>query len=236
MAFYAGNHDIRVTKIESTDQQQSQSLQNAKPTAIDFFKIELTAIIDSIYLDSPPKVIEVGCKDFFEDNDDLLRFLVSDDSPLIPYVTYEELDELTQRIISQVQQLFDINGEDLSESAKPTDVEPRIFSLAVEIIIDVGSDEENNLENDLAVIEESIQSVQMIPASMNAVQSLKIYTLPYRCNICMEKFYDHDTDEDEVVISPMPCDHVFHHSCIVHWLQTNHVCPLCRYPMPITDN
>jgi len=30
----------------------------------------------------------------------------------------------------------------------------------------------------------------------------------------------------------MPCSHYFHEQCIFSWLQLNHVCPLCRFPLP----
>ena len=34
-------------------------------------------------------------------------------------------------------------------------------------------------------------------------------------------------------INCMSCSHLYHHDCIVEWLQKSHLCPLCRFEMPI---
>nr|KYP66553.1 RING finger protein 115 family [Cajanus cajan] len=77
-------------------------------------------------------------------------------------------------------------------------------------------------------MEESVQG--MIPASNEVIQrslkKSKVTTQGECCPICKELNVD-----DECYM--MPCDHVFHLQCIVSWLQINHVCPVCRYPLPI---
>ncbi|PYH47305.1 putative RING finger protein [Aspergillus saccharolyticus JOP 1030-1] len=43
------------------------------------------------------------------------------------------------------------------------------------------------------------------------------------CVICMDEFNGQD------VIRPLPCDHIFHSSCLDPWLTTRHACcPLCK--------
>eukprot|EP00474_Spongospora_subterranea_P000222 CRZ00680.1 hypothetical protein [Spongospora subterranea] len=46
------------------------------------------------------------------------------------------------------------------------------------------------------------------------------------CAVCFEDF---------VVGSKaltLPCDHFFHRSCILPWLERQNTCPLCRYELP----
>ncbi|XWS21633.1 hypothetical protein CRYUN_Cryun30bG0071300 [Craigia yunnanensis] len=47
-----------------------------------------------------------------------------------------------------------------------------------------------------------------------------------QCTICLDELLD----GDEIVL--MPCAHVYHYCCIVRWLETSWLCPLCRYQMP----
>lgn len=42
------------------------------------------------------------------------------------------------------------------------------------------------------------------------------------CSVC----YDELNGEKEV--TRIPCGHVYHHSCIVNWLEMSNSCPLCR--------
>ncbi|XP_021839255.1 uncharacterized protein [Spinacia oleracea] len=51
------------------------------------------------------------------------------------------------------------------------------------------------------------------------------------CSICLEEF-DVNKEEKRFKVT-MPCKHEFHESCIIQWLHTNHVCPLCRYQLPV---
>ncbi|KAG1367980.1 E3 ubiquitin-protein ligase Praja-2-like [Cocos nucifera] len=47
------------------------------------------------------------------------------------------------------------------------------------------------------------------------------------CLICLEDF------EFEMEVTRMPCKHIFHGGCLTRWLENSHLCPLCRYEMPI---
>ncbi|XVE55334.1 hypothetical protein DITRI_Ditri03aG0150400 [Diplodiscus trichospermus] len=112
-----------------------------------------------------------------------------------------------------------------------------LFELQVEETVD---------EVDQA-IDESLSTLNFKPASSSSIQSLKRIKwgdedrlLPFKkrrrlneglsskkeCSICLDEFL-----EGEEVAS-MPCGHVYHDGCIVKWLETSHLCPLCRYQMP----
>ncbi|KAK4429770.1 putative E3 ubiquitin-protein ligase RHC2A [Sesamum alatum] len=49
------------------------------------------------------------------------------------------------------------------------------------------------------------------------------------CSICLEGFSDGGLG------TRLPCNHVFHENCILRWLRGNHVCPLCRYQLPVEE-
>ncbi|XP_050223454.1 RING-H2 finger protein ATL63-like [Mercurialis annua] len=48
------------------------------------------------------------------------------------------------------------------------------------------------------------------------------------CCICFEEFEIHGKE-----IKSLPCTHMFHEDCIVEWLKKSHLCPLCRFHMPV---
>ncbi|KDP32866.1 hypothetical protein JCGZ_12158 [Jatropha curcas] len=49
----------------------------------------------------------------------------------------------------------------------------------------------------------------------------------FMCAICLKEF------EGGEEIRRMPCLHVYHGDCIVRWLKNSHLCPSCRFPMPV---
>ena len=42
------------------------------------------------------------------------------------------------------------------------------------------------------------------------------------CVICLENY------EKEDKITTLECNHIFHHQCIVSWVENDNTCPLCR--------
>ncbi|XP_014787081.1 E3 ubiquitin-protein ligase RNF181 [Octopus bimaculoides] len=50
-----------------------------------------------------------------------------------------------------------------------------------------------------------------------------------KCTICLGEF------EENNEIKTLPCNHQFHSSCILPWLEKVNTCPMCRTEFP-TDN
>uniref|UniRef100_A0A3B3Q8R5 E3 ubiquitin-protein ligase RNF181 n=1 Tax=Paramormyrops kingsleyae TaxID=1676925 RepID=A0A3B3Q8R5_9TELE len=74
------------------------------------------------------------------------------------------------------------------------------------------------------------------PAARAVVQNLPMVVITFeqadrglKCPVCLLEF-----EEDETV-RKMPCEHLFHSSCILPWLGKTNSCPLCRLELP-TDN
>ena len=44
-----------------------------------------------------------------------------------------------------------------------------------------------------------------------------------KCAICLIKYKGID------IIKEFPCKHIFHKNCILKWLKTSNICPLCKY-------
>ncbi|KAK3026018.1 hypothetical protein RJ639_040394 [Escallonia herrerae] len=76
-----------------------------------------------------------------------------------------------------------------------------------------------------------------LPASRSSVEALENVSLDLEgldsmvCAICFQDL----SSGSQVVVSRMPCSHVFHEGCIVEWLKHNHLCPLCRFEMPMSS-
>ncbi|KAJ1387008.1 Zinc finger, RING-type [Sesbania bispinosa] len=231
LAPYNYDGQSRLARYEysvSHDMNDQQQQQRPKLMSNDRFKFDINVLSCSFELNTVSFVNlttllhnssqEIPCKSFFlPEGQDFLRFHLSH-----PYIPSESLDLIIPRIVSQVQQLFDLIDQiDLAPSSNSEYV-PSVFSLTLDIIVEPGTER--------AVREDVI--TRMIPASTEAIYSLKeckVMKPKDNCSICMEEFGD---DVDGVTVSAMPCNHLFHQQCIVQWLQTNHVCPLCRYSMP----
>ncbi|XP_028781397.1 E3 ubiquitin ligase BIG BROTHER-related-like [Neltuma alba] len=106
----------------------------------------------------------------------------------------------------------------------------------------MSDDEEEDDDDDESaeiyqVIEQSIEHLFIVPATQEAIMSLKKLMMSSdeakgsQCSICLENF-DDNVDEDDDFLA-LPCDHFFHSDCIVKWLKTGHTCPLCRFELAV---
>ncbi|CAB4320315.1 unnamed protein product [Prunus armeniaca] len=103
-------------------------------------------------------------------------------------------------------------------------------------IITIGDDGQTSEEVLDRVTMESTQTYEPkpIPADKSIIEQLEKLRLDgleentrqMACTICMEDF------EGGAEVTRLPCLHLYHGDCIVQWLETSHLCPLCRYPMP----
>ncbi|XP_029116802.1 uncharacterized protein [Elaeis guineensis] len=50
------------------------------------------------------------------------------------------------------------------------------------------------------------------------------------CVICLMEF------DAQAKVSRMPCSHTFHSWCIIRWLETSSLCPICRSQMPTASS
>ncbi|KAI9075650.1 hypothetical protein K1719_042400 [Acacia pycnantha] len=172
----------------------------------------------------------IPCEELLQDVSGFLHRNISN------YVCEHDLQQLASQIISYTHYALQNTGFETETT------EARIIPLFVDLplitlhgsetqnLIEIGGDDSNRLTE---IMEQSMQQLNMIPTSKEAIASLKkLETLndevkANMCSICMEGF-----EEDFGDISAMPCNHFYHHNCIVTWLETNHTCPLCRFQMP----
>ncbi|WCJ19417.1 RING/U-box superfamily protein [Euphorbia peplus] len=128
---------------------------------------------------------------------------------------------LFSRIMERVDQTIQTNPNILNEET-------------VQFVLDVVSwktyfvpERELMLEAPRAEFER--QNYGMVPAAKEAIEMIlnseKVVTEKEDCGICLE--------EITKIGAGMPCDHVFHRTCIEKWLNISHSCPLCRFELPV---
>ncbi|EXC26030.1 E3 ubiquitin-protein ligase RING1 [Morus notabilis] len=106
--------------------------------------------------------------------------------------------------------------------------------------------EESTLERALRESAEEFQTP--IPTTKSSIQALEVVKNDdadhennvsgadeaskwCNCTICLEEL-SLDWNDNQTVLR-MPCSHLYHRDCIVQWLEISHLCPLCRYAVPI---
>ncbi|KAK7252259.1 hypothetical protein RIF29_36086 [Crotalaria pallida] len=152
---------------------------------------------------SSKQVFEGDAQDF------LHRFLPTTYvSVLSLFSTTLSLQRMSRQIIREFQQIMLNHRHDDHEETREVEIVIRVENVSSEFM------------EELMVMSDADVNVNMVPASKITIESLKAYKLPRYCQICIEKFHyhgDHDErsdDDDDVIITPMPCGHVFHHGCI----------------------
>ncbi|KAF6143557.1 hypothetical protein GIB67_029726 [Kingdonia uniflora] len=75
------------------------------------------------------------------------------------------------------------------------------------------------------------QNRGQVPATRASIEALErvIYdaaTMSNPCSICLVGY------PTGMEVTRMPCSHIYHRDCIIHWLMISNLCPLCRFAMP----
>ncbi|KAK8295186.1 hypothetical protein V6Z11_D05G048400 [Gossypium hirsutum] len=94
--------------------------------------------------------------------------------------------------------------------------------------------EDDDIDYDDELINESLMNamINFTLASRSSVEGLervKWDSMTKRedeCAICLDEFVKGEE------VASMPCGHGYHNGCIVKWLETSHLYPLCRYQIP----
>ena len=98
-------------------------------------------------------------------------------------------------------------------------------------IMEIMGEETNNeaLANVIRTLMED-EAMRVAPATKSSVDKLEKVKIKLhdKCSICLEEFV---SEIEEV--ARKPCSHVYHTRCIIKWLEFNHLCPLCRFRMPV---
>ena len=224
---------------DGEDDQQQQQRQH-KPRPSDWFKPFISVDYQFLSASSlrnlsqqvhrhllPPTI---RCQSFFgQEGEDYLRSHLSH----LPFFTSERIHGMVPGIRYEVKRKFDVDMSNNADTESSNKKPPREVPLFLRFDFEVMLDDHLDVE-ELVMDEESARQVAMqrlLKKPNNAVKREQ------SCAICMEGFDvnggDHGGVED---VLAMPCNHVFHRQCIVQWLKTSHVCPLCRSAMPTAND
>ncbi|KAK2975087.1 hypothetical protein RJ640_014449 [Escallonia rubra] len=121
-----------------------------------------------------------------------------------------------------------IAADILDLAPDPRSASQKVVPVRVDVIVPEFED-----TSDMAM-EESFQDSQAstVPATKSSIEALEKVTaldssLEGDCVVCLQELVCGGQE-----IARMPCRHMFHGDCIVQWLETSHMCPLCRFAMP----
>lgn len=87
----------------------------------------------------------------------------------------------------------------------------------------------------LAEAHSAEEASKIRPASKHSIDSLATRLIDkdccplHSCTICLDEW------ENRQKALELPCGHVFHHDCLLPWLNQSNTCPTCRYPL-LTDD
>lgn len=107
-----------------------------------------------------------------------------------------------------------LNGEAVGDLAyqKPTPVKAKVF--------------DHETDDDIHFINESSRKVEV---GFQTSKSLSCSAIEEE-DVCPTCFEDYDTENPRIVTK---CNHQFHLSCILEWMERSHTCPICCQEMDV---
>ncbi|CAJ1964595.1 unnamed protein product [Sphenostylis stenocarpa] len=190
----------------------------------DTFKLHIKVLYHSIH--TTPEGLQhrfsprsIPSHDFFQEGQNFLHSLLSSTR-----FSIESLEEIAEGVVSTVRELFHVGSVDALLSLES---QHRVIPLSVTVIIlnyDVDAAREasrqwsrmNNASNE-AMIKTFLKKCTVMRGSED-------------CSICLDRL------NIKAECYTMPCHHAFHLPCILTWLKTRPLCPLCRSPLPTLEN
>lgn len=125
----------------------------------------------------------------------------------------------------------DISSYALSLINDPCNANSKVITMVLAILVISPYDDRGEIDRALSEIRMEETNLRFKPASKSSIEGLirvKLESLcrMKECMICLEEFLIGKQ------VMCLPCGHFFHENCIVRWLETSHLCPLCRFAMP----
>lgn len=131
----------------------------------------------------------------------------------------EEQDQDQDQDQKQEQEYGDVNWLEYMDDE---DYDDGDYNMEEE---EYDDDEEEEAEGDEEAVrpasEESIMGLELVRIEQGSVG-----LAGEECAVCLDEFA---TGSE---VRRMPCSHIYHQDCIVLWLGTSNLCPMCRYRLP----
>lgn len=90
----------------------------------------------------------------------------------------------------------------------------------------------NSDTNVHAATERAISQIRRIHLQKEG-SGLETEKIGEECSICQDEYVEKD------ILTELKCRHVYHEECLLNWLKTNGICPICRAPVtesePVTE-
>lgn len=99
------------------------------------------------------------------------------------------------------------------------------FGRGLEDLIQQLAEDDPNRYGTPPASKSAIDALPTVKVTKEILQSEELN----QCAVCMDEF------EDGVEAKQMPCKHVYHHDCLLPWLQLHNSCPVCRHELPTDD-
>ncbi|KAF8105872.1 hypothetical protein N665_0152s0010 [Sinapis alba] len=221
---------------------------NPQPEDAATITVTVAIFVDSDELDMPFTIRSLSIQDFFgcdhENEDDSECQSIQELNCFLVEANIDD-DVIRDAIMKLVVYINDVtcstsNSSDYFHGC----------SLAVQLDLSpeyLHDDSQSRIEGAVQVsFDETSNNIRFRPASKHVVKTLirKVYKKKIEkensnkkkkkisleeCTICLEEFKNGGS------VVPLACGHEFDEECIVKWLETSHVCPLCRYELPCED-